>query len=103
MLRGCLSSPCPDGKAVIVITERQRAMLDFERTWWSEDEPKEALIRARFQCSADDYYAELNELLELPEAMEHDPLMVRRLARHRVRRRRERLETGTDAHGGAQA
>lgn len=78
-------------------------MLDFERTWWSEDEPKETLIRARFQCSADEYYAELNELLGLPGAMEHDPLMVRRLARRRVRRRRERLDTGTDANGGSQA
>jgi len=85
-----------------VISERHRAMLDFERTWWSEDEPKVVLIRARFQCSVDEYYAELNELLEQPEAMEHDPLMVRRLARHRVRRRRERLDTGTDAQGGAQ-
>jgi hypothetical protein len=85
-----------------VISERQRAMLDFERSWWSEDEPKDVLIRARFQCSVDEYYSELNELLELPEAMEHDSLMVRRLARHRVRRRRERLDTGTDAQRGGQ-
>lgn len=76
-------------------------MLELERTWWNHDEPKDALIRARFQCSPDEYHAELNELLERPEAMEHDPLVVRRLARHRVRRRRARLETGTDAHGGA--
>ena len=83
-----------------MISERQRAILDFERTWWSEDEPKGDLIRARFQCTEDEYYAELNELLELPEALEHDPLMVRRLARHRVRRRRERLDTGTHGTGG---
>ncbi len=83
-----------------MIDERQQAMLEFERNFWTFDEPKETLIRARFQCSADEYYAELNELLELPAAMDHDPLVVRRLRRQRVRRRRERFETGTDAQGG---
>jgi len=85
----------------MVISERQQAMLEFERNFWMFDEPKTGLIRARFQCSVDEYYAELNELLELPEAIEHDPLVVRRLQRQRIRRRRERLETGTDAQGGA--
>lgn len=93
----------PFGQAVRVISERHQAMLEFERSFWTFDEPKETLIRARFQCSADEYYAELNELLEQPEALAHDPLMVRRLQRQRVRRRRERFETGTDAQGGAHA
>ena len=86
-----------------MISERQQAMLEFERTFWTLDDPKELLIRARFQCSADQYYVELSELLEQPEALAHDPLVVRRLQRHRVRRRRERLETGTDAQGGTNA
>jgi len=90
------------GQAVRVISERHQAMLEFERTFWTYDEPKESLIRARFQCSADEYYAELNELLEQPEAIAHDPLVVRRLQRQRVRRRRERLD-GTNAQGGAHA
>ena len=86
-----------------MITERQQAILEFERTFWTYDDPKETVIRARFQCSADEYYAELNELLELPAALEHDPLVVRRLQRQRVRRRRERLDTGTDVQGGSHA
>jgi len=85
---------------VQVIDERQQAMFDLERTFWTYDEPKEVLIRSRFQCSADEYYAELNELLDDPAALEHDPLMVRRLRRQRTRRLRERLDTGTDAQGG---
>jgi hypothetical protein len=88
------------GKAVPVITERHEAMLEFERNCWTFDEPKEALIRARFQCSIDEYYAELNDLLEQPHALEHDPLVVRRLQRQRLRRRRERLDTGTQGQGG---
>ena len=91
------------GQAVAVISERHQAMLDFERSWWEYDEPKEALIRSRFQCSADEYYAELNDLLEQPGAMDHDPLVVRRLRRHRLRRRRQRLDAGPDAQGGAHA
>lgn len=91
------------GQAVRVISERHQAMLEFERSFWTFDDPKETLIRARFQCSADEYYAELNDLLEQPEALAHDPLVVRRLQRQRIRRRRERLETGTDAQGGAHA
>ena len=93
----------PFGQAVRVISERHQAMLEFERSFWTFDEPTETLIRARFQCSADEYYAELNELLEQPEALAHDPLRVRRLQRQRIRRRRERFETGTDAQGGAHA
>jgi hypothetical protein len=86
-----------------VISERHQAMLEFERNYWTFDEPKETLIRARFQCSADEYYAELNELLEQPAAMAHDPLVVRRVQRQRLRRRRQRLDVANDAHGGAHA
>lgn len=86
-----------------MISERHQAMLDFERSFWTFDEPKEALVRARFQCSIDEYAAELNELLDRPEALEHDPLVVRRLQRQRVRRRRERLDGGAEARGGAHA
>ena len=70
------------------LTDRQRDMLDFERTWWQFDEPRDDLIMTRFGCSADEYYTELNGVLELPGAMAHDPLVVRRFQRRRVRRRR---------------
>ena len=102
MFAGCLCRTPVTGKPVEVITDRQRAILDFERTWWTLDEPRDRAIRARFQCSVDEYHAELNDMLELPAAAEHDALLVRRLQRQRSRRRRERLETGTDAPGGSQ-
>lgn len=74
------------------LTDRDRAILDFERSWWNESGPKEALIRERFELSATRYYQILNELLESPEAYEYDPLVVRRLRRLRDRRRRARHE-----------
>ena len=76
----------------MTITERDKAILDFERNWWAEPGPKEAAIRDRFDLSATRYYQILQELLEDPEAMDYDPLVIRRLLRSRSRRRRERIE-----------
>ena len=78
------------------LTERDRAILDFESSWWSDEGPKEQLIHERFELSGSRYYQILNELLEMPEAYEHNPLVVRRLQRLRDRRRRAR-------HDGVQA
>ena len=74
------------------LTQRDKAILDFERSWWNESGPKETLIRERFELSAAHYYQILNELLESHEAYEYDPLVVRRLRRLRDRRRRARHE-----------
>lgn len=82
-------------------------MLDFERSWWQLDDPRDETIRAQFGCATDDYYAELNRLIEMPEAMAHDPLVVRRFQRRRARRRRALLDgrsgdtTLTTPQGGA--
>ena len=84
------------------LTDRQRDMLDFERTWWQFDEPRDELIRARFACSADEYYAELNQVLELPGALAHDPLVVRRFHRRRLRRRRSLMDGSATASKGSQ-
>jgi hypothetical protein len=73
-------------------TERDRAILDFERTWWSEPGPKAAAIRAQFHLSATRYYQVLGQLLESADADAYDPLVVRRLRRVRDRRRRARYE-----------
>ena len=84
------------------LTEREQAILDFERGWWTEDGVKDLMLRERFNCSADDYYHELNRLLDSPDALAYDPLVVRRLQRARERRRRMRLD-GTSETGGLQA
>jgi hypothetical protein len=88
------------------LTERERALLDFEGTWWTLDEAKDTMIRATFACNLDEYYQELNRLIEVPAALAYDPLVVRRLLRLRDRRRRARLEGPAqvdDAHRGTNA
>ena len=79
----------------MALSERDSAILDFERTWWMEPGPKELAIRDRFDLSPARYYKLLGELLESPEAREYDPLVVRRLRRLRERRRRARYEGRT--------
>jgi hypothetical protein len=86
-LQGC------GGQAVSVsLSERERAVLDFERSWWSEDVEKDVLVGDRFGLTGAEYYRLLNELIDRPEALAHDPLGVRRLRRLRDRRRRARLD-----------
>jgi hypothetical protein len=70
----------------------ERAILDFERSWWCFPGPKESAIRARLGLSTSHYYRVLGELLEMPAAFEYDPLTVKRLRRSRELRRRSRLE-----------
>src|ERR1019366_6023178 len=80
------------------LSERDRAIIDFERTWWSEPGPKESGIRVRFGLSPTGYYRLVARLLDSTEAIAYDPLVVRRLRRLRDRRRRARFE-GRSAGG----
>jgi uncharacterized protein DUF3263 len=74
------------------LDERSRAILEFERGWWHARGPKERAIRARFGVSAARYYQLLNRLIDTPEALRHDPMLVKRLRRLRVARRKQRFE-----------
>ncbi|MGI8425418.1 MAG: DUF3263 domain-containing protein [Actinomycetota bacterium] len=70
--------------------ERERKILDFERYWWKYAGAKERAIRANFALSATRYYQLLNEIIDMPEALNHDPILVKRLQRLRAFRRRQR-------------
>lgn len=82
----------------VSLSERDRAILDFERSWWAEGGVKETAIQERFELSASRYYELLGQLMDDPDAMEHDPLLVRRLRRLRDARQRARATaTGSQA------
>jgi hypothetical protein len=66
-------------------------ILDFERSWWQRSIPKEQAIRERFGVSPARYYQRLNRLIDRPEALELDPMLVRRLRRLRESRRQKRF------------
>ena len=70
--------------------ERDREILEFERQWWKYAGAKETAIREKFDMSATRYYQVLNALIDRPEALADDPLLVRRLRRLRAERQRAR-------------
>jgi hypothetical protein len=70
---------------------RWQDILDFERNWWKGSVRKELAVRARFGISPARYYQLLNRLIDQPEALEHDPMLVQRLRRLRESRRRRRF------------
>jgi len=75
------------------LTDRDRAILDFERAWWIQAEgSKELAIRDVLDLSSGRYYELLNLLLDVPAAMDYDPLVIRRRRRIRDERRRARFE-----------
>jgi hypothetical protein len=74
------------------LSDRDRAILDFERSWWSASGTKEAAIRATLDLSPTRYYELLRALIGSSDAVAYDPLVVRRLRRSQSRRRRARLE-----------
>lgn len=78
--------------ARVAISDLDRAILDFERSWWTLPGPKERNVRQRLGLSPTRYYKVLNELIDSPDALAYDPLVVRRLRLRRDLRRRARYE-----------
>jgi len=92
------------------LSDRERAILDFERSWWVLSDTatpravasgtgtvvtsttKEAAIRSRLDLSPTRYYELLRALSGSADAAAYDPLVVHRLRRSQSRRRRARLE-----------
>jgi hypothetical protein len=72
------------------LAEREQEILAFERQWWKYAGAKEQAIRELFDMSATRYYQVLNSLLDRPEALAFDPMMVKRLRRLRAARQRAR-------------
>lgn len=69
---------------------RDREILAFERQWWKYAGAKEQAIRELFDMSATRYYQVLNSLIDTPEALAADPMLVKRLRRLRASRQRQR-------------
>src|SRR5829696_4371016 len=72
------------------LSERDTEILEFERQWWKYAGAKETAVREQFDMSATRYYQVLNALIDRPEALAVDPLLVRRLRRMRAARQQQR-------------
>ena len=92
-----VSPPRADGSGeasaqvgTVGLSRREHEMLGFERQWWRRAGAKETAIRDLFDTTPTRYYQALNALVDRPEALATDPLLVRRLRRLRTARQRTR-------------
>jgi hypothetical protein len=72
------------------LSERERAVLVFEKQYWKYAGAKEQAIRDRFGISATGYYRLLNTLIDQSDALDFEPVLVRRLRRQRQVRQNAR-------------
>lgn len=77
-------------RAASGLSERDQQILAFERLWWKYAGAKEQAVRDQFAMSTTRYYQVLNALIDRPESMAFDPLLVKRLRRLRSARQRQR-------------
>jgi len=72
------------------LSARDLEILAFERQSWKYAGSKEQAIKELFDMSSTRYYQVLNALLDTPEALEADPMLIKRLRRMRASRQRAR-------------
>jgi hypothetical protein len=80
----------------VPLTDRDRALLDFESEWRRHAGAKEEAIRADLGMSPARYYQLLGRLIDTTDAQEHDPMLVKRLRRLRDARSHERAARAAD-------
>ena len=77
-------------RAADELSDRDQQILSFERLWWKYAGAKEQAVREQFAMSATRYYQVLNALIDRPESLAADPMLVKRLRRLRASRQRAR-------------
>jgi hypothetical protein len=65
------------------LSERDHAILAFERREWLNAGEKDEAIRTEFGLSAARYFQLLGALIDSPRALVADPMLVKRLQRMR--------------------
>ena len=76
----------------MALSDRDRAILEFEQAWWLEPGTKEAALRAHLDLSPSRYRELLYAIIDRPDAMDFDPMVVRRTRKVREHNRKVRFE-----------
>lgn len=81
-----------------ILSDRDRAILDFEARWWQHPGLKEEAIRSELGISPARYYQVLAALADSVAALRYDPMLIKRVQRGRQARlaARERRASGED-------
>ncbi len=78
------------------LSERDVQILAFEGRSWRHPGAKEQAMRDVLDLAPTRYYQILNELIDMPEALRFDPVLIKRLRRQRSRRQRIRSPRTSD-------
>lgn len=68
------------------LTDDDKALLDFAAKWWRTAGAQHGAIIAELGLTPTRYFQRLNQLLDDPAALAHNPTLVRRLQRVRSQR-----------------
>ena len=82
------------------LDRREREILAFEGQWWKYAGAKEQAVRELFDMSPTRYYQVLNALIDKPEALAAEPLLIKRLRRLRASRQRTRRPVASASSRG---
>jgi len=80
------------------LPEHATQILDFERKWTRHVGAKEEAISTQFHVSSARYYQILNAIIDTPDAVKYDPMLVTRLRRNRDNRMHNRTIRTTNHH-----
>jgi hypothetical protein len=73
-----------------MLNDREKELLQIAGAHYKYPGAREAHVRERFGIGPTAFYVEVNQIINRPDALEHDPLTVKRLLRLRDRRRAAR-------------
>jgi hypothetical protein len=62
-----------------MLSDEDRAILDFERAAWREPGPKDQAIEMALGLTAARYYERLRQLVSGPASLAYDPLTTKRV------------------------
>ncbi|MGV8852699.1 MAG: DUF3263 domain-containing protein [Rhodoglobus sp.] len=88
----------PAARPATALPERSIQILDFEREWTRHVGAKEEAISSQFHVSSARYYQMLNAVIDAPDAVKYDPMLVSRLRRNRDNRMHNRTVRAPSHH-----
>jgi hypothetical protein len=84
MLTPTTAAPTPAGTASLTSTDAR--ILELEQRTWRTPGAKEQAILDDLGMTTTRYYQTLNKIIDTPEALRSDPVLVNRLRAQRARR-----------------
>ena len=81
----------PERHEAAPLEPHEQEILAFERQWWKYAGAKEQAVRELFDMSPTRYYQVLNTLIDRPEALAHDPMLIKRRQSLQLARSARRL------------